>query len=153
MEDLERYLRDFVDPTIADLEANPTSVRHMFLACVVVFHAIDYLAHPSSSRSLRNRFRLESREFAIIDRVAHAFKHVTTRGLEPLHASEVISRPPAVFDHAVFDLSQWDDSTGGVTLDDDRTIDLLATVKAAADFLRQKTFESEREISPMDETD
>jgi hypothetical protein len=145
MEDLERYLRDFVDPTIADFEANPTSVRHAFLACVVVFHGIDYLAHPRSSRSLRNQFRNESREFAIVDRVAHAFKHVTTRGLDPLHASEVISRPPVVFDQAVFDLSCWDDPIGGVILDDDHTIDLFAVAKAAAVFLRSKTFNSERQ--------
>lgn len=95
---------------------------------MVAFHAIDYLAHPSSSRSIRNRFRLESREFAIVDLVAHAFKHVTTSGLDPSQASEVISRPGAAFDQAVFDLSRWDDPIGGVTLDDDRTVDLLSVV-------------------------
>src|SRR5712691_4497483 len=46
MEDLRQYLNDFVEPTIADFENNPASVRHAFLACVVTFHSADYLAHP-----------------------------------------------------------------------------------------------------------
>jgi hypothetical protein len=98
------------------------------LACGVAFHAIDYLAHPSSPGSIRNKFRLETREFAIVDLVAHAFKHVTTSGLDPSHAPEAISRPGAAFDQAVFDLSRWDDPIGGVTLDDDRTVGLPAVV-------------------------
>jgi len=44
VEDLERYLGEVVEPTIKDLEANRTSVRHAFLACVVTFHAVDDLA-------------------------------------------------------------------------------------------------------------
>src|SRR5689334_10244272 len=45
MEDLEHYLAAFVRPTIADFERNPTSLRHAFIACVVTFHSVDYLAH------------------------------------------------------------------------------------------------------------
>ncbi len=45
MEDLERYLKTVVDPTIDDFKKNPASVRHAFLACVATFHAIDYLAY------------------------------------------------------------------------------------------------------------
>jgi hypothetical protein len=36
MEDLERYLKEMVQPTVDDFEANPTSRRHAFLACVVL---------------------------------------------------------------------------------------------------------------------
>jgi hypothetical protein len=75
MEDLMRYLDEIVDPTIKDFESNPTSVRHAFLACVVAFHAIDYLAYPRKSRGLRQKFGKESPEFSVIDHVAHAFKH------------------------------------------------------------------------------
>jgi hypothetical protein len=46
MEDLERYLKDIVEPTIKDFKDNPASVRHAFLACVATFHAIDYQTYP-----------------------------------------------------------------------------------------------------------
>jgi hypothetical protein len=77
--EIERYFEQIVDPTIADFEANPTSVRHAFLAAVVVFHAIDYLPRETaSSSSLRNRFRNECADFAIVDRIAHAFNERPT---------------------------------------------------------------------------
>jgi len=34
--EIERYFEQIVDPTIAGFEANPTSVRHAFLAAVTV---------------------------------------------------------------------------------------------------------------------
>lgn len=46
--EIQEYLETIVDPTINDLESNPTSVRYAFLACVVAFHSIDYLTHPES---------------------------------------------------------------------------------------------------------
>src|SRR5262245_31592580 len=101
MEDLVRYLDEIVEPTVKDMEAHPTSVRHAFLACVAVFHSIDHLAHPRKSRSLREQYKRESPDFALVDRVAHAFKHVVSgnpRGPDRLKATEVISSPPAAFD-------------------------------------------------------
>ena len=68
--EIERYFEQIVDPTIADLEANPTSVRHAFLAAVVVFHAIDYL----DANSYRKQFREDNADFALVDRIAHAFQ-------------------------------------------------------------------------------
>ena len=75
--EIDRYFVQIVDPTIADFEANPTSVRHAFLAALAVFHSIDYLA-PNRSAGLRTAFRKQCEEFVIIDRIAHAFKHVET---------------------------------------------------------------------------
>ena len=143
MEDLERYLNEVVDPTIKDFEEHPTSVRHAFIACVATFHAIDYLAHPRSSRGLRQRFRIQSSDFALVDHVAHAFKHVIAGDhTKPrLTAADVISRPPAIWGDMVWDLSRWDDPVGGVTLDSDRNIDLLGVVKRTAAFMRSKTEE------------
>jgi hypothetical protein len=123
MEDLLKYLDDTVEPTIKDLEKNPRSVRHAFLACVTTFHAIDYLEHPRRSPSkLRQEFRRRSQDFAIVDRVAHAFKHVrtghpTSPQNRPLTSAEVISRPPAIWGETHWDLSRWDDAAGGVTID------------------------------------
>src|SRR5260370_37390903 len=78
MEDLDRYLVEIVDPIVKEFEDNADSRRHAFIACVAVFHAIDYLAYPSSSRTLRETFRRESSDFGIVDEVAHAFNHVAT---------------------------------------------------------------------------
>lgn len=135
--EIERYFEQIVDPTIADFEANPTSVRHAFLAAVAVFHAIDYL----NAGSHRKKFRESNADFALVDRIAHAFKHVETGHVgnphnQPLSAEGVIARPPAFYDVAVWDLSSWDDPVGGVTIDGDRAQDVLCAVKSAAEFLR-----------------
>jgi hypothetical protein len=137
--EIERYFEQIVDPTIADFEANPTSVRHAFLAAVAVFHAIDYL----DADSHRKKFRESDADFALIDRIAHAFKHVRTGhpadpNLQPLSAEGVIARPPAAWDSGAWDLSRWDDPIGGITLDDDRCLDILTAVKRAADFVRRQ---------------
>lgn len=140
MEDLERYLNEIVEPTIEELAVNRGSVRHTFLACVVVFHAVDYLAYPKRSRTLRDRFNQESHAFAIVDDIAHAFKHVVAgnRANPDLTASEVIPRPPSYWGIATWDMSQWDDPIGGVTLDRDRNVDVYDVVVEATAFLRGK---------------
>jgi hypothetical protein len=118
MEDLERYLNDIVEPTVKDFKDNPTSVRHAFLACVAVFHTIDYLAFPNKKArrvALRQKFGKKSPEFALVDKVAHAFKHVVAGNPKrpDLKATDVISRPPAILGEMVLDLSFLDDFVGG----------------------------------------
>jgi hypothetical protein len=137
MSDLAQYLEEIVEPTVKDFEANPTSRRYAFLACVAACHGVDYLAYPGDPRTLRQQFGHKSADFKIIDDVGHAFKHVVAgRRDEPrLKASEVISRPPAYWGRAVWDLTRWDDPVGGVTLDTEREVDLLDAVKNAVSFL------------------
>jgi hypothetical protein len=88
-------------------------------------------------------FRKQCDAFAVVDRVAHTFKHVNAghgndANNQPLNADDVIERPPAYGGVATWDLSRWDDATGGVTLDDNRQLDLLSTVKLAAAFIRSQ---------------
>jgi hypothetical protein len=141
--DAKRYLTEIVWPTIADFEANPLSARHAFLACVVTFHTIDYLLHPGKPGAHRKAFRDQSSEFALVDRVAHAFKHVQSghehSAQQPLAASDVIVRPPGFWDVAYWDLSRWDDPTGGITIKGEHQHDLLIIVKTAAAFLQHQT--------------
>ena len=134
MEDLVRYLKEIVEPTIKDFEKNPTSVRHAFLACVTTFHAVDYLAFPRRSRRLRQRLGQESEDFRIVDDVAHVFKHaiVGDRAKPRLTAKGVVSRKGA-FQPGVFDPDTFD--VGGVTLADKPGVDLRRTVKRAVKFL------------------
>lgn len=139
MEDMVQYIEDFVEPTIADFQKNPTSVRHGFLAAVAVFHAIDYLAFPKKRPAdLRQRFRRQSQEFAMVDDVAHAFKHVVVgnRANPHLTAKEVVARPPAYFDASgAFDVSRFDDPVGGVMLVNDLNVDLLSVLRGAVTFM------------------
>lgn len=139
MEDMLRYLDEIVEPTIKEFEERPTSVRLGFLACVAAFHAIDYLAYPSKrSSDLRQTFRRELSDFDIVDRVAHAFKHVVTgdRNNPELTARQVISRPPAFCGVMVVGLSMLGDVRGGVTIAHDHSVDLLGVLKRAVLFLR-----------------
>jgi hypothetical protein len=143
MEDMLRYLDEVAEPTIKDFEENPTSVRHAFLACVATFHAIDYLAYPRKRpATLRQQFGRRSPDFKTVDEVAHAFKHVVAGNpAEPkLKAAEVISRPPAFLGVMVFGLSRLNDLHGGVTLYNNRQLDLLAVLKRAVAFLREQSF-------------
>ena len=137
--DANHYMTEIVEPTISDFEANPTSVRHAFLACVVTFHTIDYLPNKSANHQL---FRKELPEFATVDRIAHAFKHVKTGHvksiIKPLKAGDVIERPPAKWGIAVWGLSRWDDAVGGVTIKNEHKRDLLEIVKGAAEFVRAR---------------
>jgi hypothetical protein len=137
MTDLELYLQEIVEPTVKDFEQHPTSRRHAFIACVAVCHGVDYLAYPKDPRALRQQFEHQSLDFKIANDVGHAFKHVVqgNRNDPRMKASEVISRPPAKWDEAQWDVSAWGDSIGGVTLDSDRNVDLLATVRRAVEFL------------------
>jgi hypothetical protein len=78
MDTLARYLELIVDPTFDDFAANRGSVRHAFLACVTIFHAIDRAAEEKGQRAahLRQLWCKESVEFKLVDVIAHHFKHV-----------------------------------------------------------------------------
>jgi hypothetical protein len=141
--DAHYYTSQIVDPTIADFESQPKSVRHAFLACVVTFHWIDYLTQPNASANLRRQFREESPGFALIDRVAHAFKHVESGHPQspnnsPLMVDDITERPLAAWREAIWGKSRWGDSMGGVEIANEAHNDLLNIVKRAAEFLHSK---------------
>ena len=141
MEDLVRYLNEIIEPTVKDFEEHPTSVRHAFLACIAVFHAVDYRAYPKPSAGLRQQYRTLSPEFALVDKLAHAFKHVITgkREKPDLKAAEVIPRTPMAYGvSGAYGLSRYGDFVGGVTLDKERTVGLLDVLKGAVEFLRKQ---------------
>jgi hypothetical protein len=138
MEDLVRYLKGVVEPTVEEFRRNPSSVRHGFLACVAAFHAIDYLAYPQPSRGLRQRYRRASPEFALVDEIAHAFKHVES-SLNGLKANEVVSRPPGLLGSIVFNEYAFNDTDRRVTLKRNRNVNLLEVVQTAVEFLWKQT--------------
>src|ERR1700686_2968771 len=75
---LARYLEVIVDPTYDDFYSNPRSVRHAYLACVSIFHAVDRAAEESGTRTakIRQVWCKESLELKLVDVIAHHFKHV-----------------------------------------------------------------------------
>lgn len=78
MKSLARYLEVIVDPTFDDFCSNCTSVRHAYLICVAIFHAVDRAAEENGTRgaNLRQVWCKESLEFKLVDVIAHHFKHV-----------------------------------------------------------------------------
>jgi hypothetical protein len=78
MKTLARYLEIIVDPTFDDFHGNRGSVRHAYLTCVAIFHAVDRAAEESGKRAavVRQDWCKESLEFKLIDVLAHHFKHV-----------------------------------------------------------------------------
>lgn len=78
MSSIYNYLDVIVEPTIADLRKDPLSVRKAFTACLVTYHAIDRFAEKPGN--LRKEWRKQSPAFALIDLIAHTFKHVDAEG-------------------------------------------------------------------------
>lgn len=75
MQELQQYLDIIVEPTFRDFERNPKSIRHAYLACVAAYHAIDRASYPKKPGNLRKEWG-KTLEFAIVDMVAHRFKHM-----------------------------------------------------------------------------
>jgi hypothetical protein len=143
MTDAQAYLDEIVGPTIEDFRKEPTSRRRAFLACVALFHTVDYLAAQRgspNSKNLRKQLRKGNPDFAIVDRMAHAFKHSKSGSAaspdnKPLRAQEVFSRPPAFWGVAQWDISRWGDTVGGVEIENERELDLLDLVDRAFEFV------------------
>jgi len=133
MEDMIHYLDGFVEPTIEEFARNPASIRHAFLACVVTFHSVDYLAYDKAGRktrkgkvgNLRSIFGNLSSDFKLVDDVAHAFKHVVSGNARNpnLRSEEVVSQAGAFSSDFSSDFGQgadlletrgWDDLACGV---------------------------------------
>jgi hypothetical protein len=98
MHDLAGYLDVIVQPTFADFIKNPKSERHAFLACVATYHA----TYPRKPRGLLQKWRQKSAEYAIVDMIAHHFKHVRsdaelqTSKIEAIPLSALLFNPADV---------------------------------------------------------
>jgi hypothetical protein len=91
MDELAEYLELIVEPTFTDFQRNPGSVRHAFLACVATYHAIDRVTYPKKPGNLKKEWRRQSRDFLIVEMVAHRLKHV--RSDDEKHAPDTPGIP------------------------------------------------------------
>jgi hypothetical protein len=81
--DLAEYLEQIVDPTFEEMSRHPGSERRMYLTCVAVYHAVDRMAPPGKSGNVAEEWRSASRDFHLVDIIAHHFKHVKADEEEP----------------------------------------------------------------------
>lgn len=79
MNTIDEYMELIVEPTFADLSRNGQSVRHSYLACLTIYHAVDRMAYPNEPTKLAEQWRSESLAFMLIGEVAQHFKHGTRR--------------------------------------------------------------------------
>jgi hypothetical protein len=131
MNTLTQYLDVIVEPTLDEFRRHPTSLRHAYLACVAIYHAIDRVAYPQSRGNLRKEWRRESMEFSLIDIVAHDFKHVKSTDHQPV--TDAIPIAHALYGTVDFNSAMFNDTGELETL---RHLDFVAG--DAVRFLRQK---------------
>ncbi|MDI6654214.1 hypothetical protein QMA67_14925 [Gluconobacter japonicus] len=88
--DLDEYINRIVDPTFLDFQKNPSSGRHAFLACIVVYHSVDYASFPNKTKEITEYWSKNSIEFAIVDMIANHIKNVKLK-IEKLNDINKIS--------------------------------------------------------------
>jgi hypothetical protein len=85
--DFSEYMEVIVEPTFEDFRRNGGSVRHGYLACVAVYHAVDRAAYPDDPIALAEQWRKESQEFMLVEEVAQHFKHGQRRWVKKAKAA------------------------------------------------------------------
>lgn len=132
--DAVHYLKEIVEPTIADYLADPTSLRKALIACIVTYHSIEYFGAVQR----RTEWRRKCTEFAIVDDIAHAAKHgsTSTKPGRGTSVDDVIARPPARCGVFRLGLSRPGDLTGGITTRKNVNMDLRRVLPATVNFLR-----------------
>lgn len=78
MRDLAQYIEQIVEPTFKEYQRNSQSLRHAYLACVTIFHAVDRVAFALGKKRklMRDKWGEESLAFRLVDTITHHFKHV-----------------------------------------------------------------------------
>jgi hypothetical protein len=86
--DFAEYMELIVEPTFEDFRRNGGSVRHAYLACVAIYHAVDRAAFPNEPRLLAEQWRTESMAFLLVEEVAQHFKHGQRRWVKKSKAKD-----------------------------------------------------------------
>jgi hypothetical protein len=132
---LTQYLQLIVEPTADEFINNPLSLRHCFLACVAIFHAIDRAAELTNERvaHLRQVWANESADFKIVDIVAHDFKHIqaNNRTLPPDRAKVAFS--VGAYSKIGYNVHVYNDTGRSTAMRN-----LVNVVKDAVAFIRSK---------------
>jgi hypothetical protein len=152
MRDARAYWLEIVLPTIEDFERNFTSRRHAFLACAAMVHTVDYIAfengrpNKTAASRVRRAYGKESTEFLLVDRVAHAFKHVHSDGRPTDEGGDRVTRDDVaqVLEYRAGEIWRPADVAARMksvpvsVLTANGWTDLRATIRLAAFFLAEK---------------
>lgn len=87
MNDFAEYMELIVEPTWEEFRRNGNSVRHAYLACVAILHAVDRAAYPDDPIALAEQWRTESQAFMLVEEVAQHFKHGQRRWVKKAKAA------------------------------------------------------------------
>jgi hypothetical protein len=133
MNDLMRYLKLIVEPTVDEFKKNPASVRHAYLAAVAIYHSIDRAAASKDKKvkHLREKWRADP-AFALMDIVAHDFKHIKADWRKT--SRKVTSRSGAVIGRMGLNKHICNDTGQREAL-----ASLLSVAEAALEFVWSKT--------------
>ncbi len=124
------YFRELVEPTIAEFEANPASVRHAYAACVFAYHFADAVAvHLTPDRNpgriknelakVRNDLTTLAKEFRTVEGVATMAKHIEVMNekmpVRPKTEDTHVSLgEKGIWTDAASNIAPWTDATGTV---------------------------------------
>jgi hypothetical protein len=84
--DFAEYMELIVEPTFEDFRRNGGSVRHGYLACLAIYHAVDRAAFPNDPSVLAEQWCTESLAFMLVEEVAQHFKHGQRRWVKKAKA-------------------------------------------------------------------
>jgi hypothetical protein len=115
------YFRDLVEPTIAEFEKEPESVRRAYAACVFTYHFADAAAVHSGRKShqIADELTGMTPAFGLVRDIANLTKHLVLDPKRPGNKGRPLPRmpdthvgPEAAFTDGTFfsDGTSWSDS-------------------------------------------
>jgi hypothetical protein len=139
------YVTNIVEPTIDEFEAEPTSVRRAYQACVVTWHFADCVREATSLELRKIRDDLESScaTFYMIGALANLSKHFRLdprRNRVLISDSDVHVGPGAAFSDGTYwsDGTSWADSPDVVrATKGGHPVDVLHCLHSARDAIHQ----------------
>jgi hypothetical protein len=133
VDQLVQYLEFIVEPTVDEFRKNPFSERHAYLAAVAIYHSIDRAAASKDKKAkhLREKWRADP-AFALIDIVAHDFKHVKADWRKT--SRKLTTGPGAVIGRMGFNTHMFNETGQREAL-----ASLLSVAEAAFEFVWKQT--------------
>jgi len=91
------YVNEIVQPTVREFRDERRSRRRAYLACIVVFHIIDYLKNAGEKDVWRKLKQANPDIFELVRSICDGSKHFETNAKHAVHfrAGSDWDRPPA----------------------------------------------------------
>lgn len=123
-----QYMGEIVLPTLREYEETTNSRRRAYLACIVVYHLVDYLKKAGSPDPADVMRKSCSKAWRVVHAVATAAKHGDNddkRNLNPLKfwSGTDDFRPPAVAGEFECGWSELGDVDGSIVIPTEQTHD------------------------------